>query len=190
MATMSVSRNLNTVSVALLYAAVAASFLPGSPAAGTSSLVSRTCRRTFDERLCLSILGSDIRRSAAATTVQELAVVALGAAGNAARDAGRRATRLSAGARRGTPERDLLAQCAALYAECESATAEAAREVSAARYDDAHDASSVFHGYPEKCDWLFYTRGLAMPMEKTNREMQEKLGVAKDLVDMLYRNRV
>ncbi|KAL6627561.1 hypothetical protein ACP70R_031287 [Stipagrostis hirtigluma subsp. patula] len=185
---MAVARNLSTVLVAaLLCAAVAASFLPGSSAAAadTSSLVSRTCRRTLQERLCLSILASDARRSAAAATAQELAAVALDAVGDAARDAWKRAIKLTGRAPRGTPERDLLLQCAVLYFDCRVATGEAARKVEAAEYKDADDVVSVSQGYPEQCDRQFYTRGLAPPMEKTSREMQDKLGVARELIDLL-----
>jgi pectinesterase inhibitor-like protein len=176
----------NILAVALLCAAVAASFLPLSSAG--VSLVSLTCRKTAHEPLCISTLAPD-RRSDAAQSVQDLAVIALTVARNSTRDAVRRTT-LLAGARVRTPlERDRLAQCRALYSECLRETTNTIALVTAASYDAAGRASSTLHWYPEKCHSLLYMQGVESAMEQTNKQVEEKLIASTDLVHLLLARR-
>ncbi|OEL30809.1 hypothetical protein BAE44_0008175 [Dichanthelium oligosanthes] len=174
---------------ALLCAAVAASFLPVSSSAGASSslppLVSQTCRRTSSPPLCLDLLQSS-NRSNAATTVRELAVVALTAARRSVLRARLRALDLGHGARGSVVDR-LVARCAALYGDCLRAGARALGQVSTMpAYDDrAGDAVSALRAFPVKCEGLFRLWKLASPLEQVNRETEDKLGVASEIVHLL-----
>lgn len=171
--------------VALLCAAIVASFLPLSSAG--VSLVSLTCRRTAHERLCISILAPD-RRSDAAESVQQLAVIALTVARNSTRDALWRTTVL--GGRAPTPlERDLLAQCRALYSECLRETTKTIALVTAASYDAAARASSTLHWYPEKCESLLYMQRVESAMKQTNKQVEEEMIASSDIVHLLLARR-
>ncbi|KAG2596157.1 hypothetical protein PVAP13_5KG144007 [Panicum virgatum] len=167
---------------ALLCAAVAAASLLGSSAAGASALVPQTCRTTSNPSLCLDLLRSS-NRSDAATTVRELAVVAVTAARWSALRARIRAADLSQGEAGGAAAR-LAARCGALYAECLRAGAEALGRVSTMRVHDprAADAMSALRRFPRKCAGLFHARGIASPLEKVSRDTEEKLGVASEIV--------
>ncbi|XP_034594478.1 uncharacterized protein [Setaria viridis] len=178
--------NHKALLAALLCAAVAASFLPGSSAAAapSSQLVSQTCRRTSNHRLCADLLRSS-NRSSAATSVRELAVVAVTAARRSALRARMRALDL-AHEGGGTVSCRLAARCAALYAVCLRAGAQAVGRVStmpAYEHDGrAADAVSALRRFPEKCVGLFRERGIASPLERVSREVEEKLGVASEIV--------
>ncbi|XP_066310946.1 cell wall / vacuolar inhibitor of fructosidase 2-like [Miscanthus floridulus] len=175
----------NILAVALLCAAVAASFLPLSSAG--VSLVSLTCRKTAHERLCISTLAPD-RRSDAAQSVQELAVVALTVARNSTRDAVWRTTVLESRVR--TPlERDRLEQCRALYSECLRDTTTTIALVNAASYDAAARASSTLHWYPEKCQSLLYMQGVESAMEQINKQVEGELIASTDIVHLLLARR-
>ena len=175
----------NILAVALLCAAVAASFLPLSSAG--VSLVSLTCRKTAHERLCISTLAPD-RRSDAAQSVQELAVVALTVARNSTRDAVWRTTVLESRVR--TPlERDRLEQCRALYSECLRDTTTTIALVNEASYDAAARASSTLHWYPEKCQSLLYMQGVESAMEQINKQVEGELIASTDIVHLLLARR-
>ncbi|WVZ71961.1 hypothetical protein U9M48_020488 [Paspalum notatum var. saurae] len=177
--------NLKILSVAaLLCAAAAASFLPLSSA--VVSVMSLTCRRTAHERLCISLLAPD-NRSGAAGTVQDLAVIALTVARNSTRDAVWLATELGLGARATAPtaDRDLLAQCRALYAACFRGTTAAIALVAAARFGDAKGAAAALRGYPERCERLFYARGVKSPLQRTDTALQEELLASAEIVGLL-----
>jgi pectinesterase inhibitor-like protein len=168
---------------ALLGIAAAASFLPGSSAC--TSLVAQTCGRTSNQRLCVSLLESS-NQSRSATTVRELAIIGLKAARRSALRARLRAWDLSYGAP-GTPADRLVARCNALYLDCLRAAASAlARVTYMPAYDKrVADAVSALRVFPEKCQGLFDAQGIASPLEKVNRETEEKLGIASEIVHLL-----
>ncbi|CAO2193306.1 unnamed protein product [Urochloa humidicola] len=174
---------------ALLCAAFAASFLPaGSSAAAaapSSQLISQTCHRTSNERLCIDLLRSS-NRSATATSVRDLAVVAVTAARRSALRARILALELSRGARGAavtSPSR-LAERCAALYADCLRAGARAVGWVSSMPvYEErAADAVSALRRFPEECERMYLERKVASPLEKVSREVEEKFGVAAEIV--------
>ena len=175
--------NPKALLAALLCATVAASSLPGSSAAGASALVSQTCRATSNPSLCLDLLRSS-NRSDAATTVRELAVVAVTAARRSALRARMRAMDLSHGAAGGGGAVAMAARCVALYADCLRAGAEALGRVSTMRVHDARAAGAVsaLRRFPRKCAGLFHARRIASPLEKVSRDTEEKLGVASEIV--------
>jgi len=171
---------------ALLCIAAAASFLPGSSA--STPLVAQTCGRTSNQRLCVSLLESS-NRSRSATTVRELAIIAVTDARRSALRARLRAFDLSYGARRGTPSPAgrLVARCAALYRDCLHAAAHAlARVTHMPAYDDrVADAVTALRVFPEKCQRLFDAQEIVSPLEQVNRDTEEKLGIASEIVHLL-----
>ncbi|RLN23404.1 uncharacterized protein C2845_PM07G04350 [Panicum miliaceum] len=185
--TMSIAAGANPKALlgALLFAAaVAASSLPGSSAAGASTLVSRTCGVTSSPSLCLELLRSS-NRSDDAMTVRELAVVAVTAARRSALRARIRAMDLSHhGAGGGAVAARLAARCVALYADCLRDGARALGRVSTMPAYDARaaDAVSALRRFPRKCAGLFHARRVASPLERVSRETEEKLGVASEIV--------
>ncbi|KAL6847750.1 hypothetical protein ACP4OV_021878 [Aristida adscensionis] len=188
--------NPNVLLAALLCAAVAAaSFLPSSSSAADASFVSQTCRRTPHPRLCVSVLLQPTNRSssaAAATTVGELAVAAMAAARKSTFHARFRATELSNDERNGAPPTaaagDLVRRCEKLYGDCLRAATEALSIVSTASttlYGRAADVAAIFHVFPDRCESVFAERRIASPLEQVNRDMQEKLAVASDIIRLL-----
>ncbi|KAJ1282953.1 hypothetical protein BS78_03G090400 [Paspalum vaginatum] len=184
--------NHNALLAALLCAAVAASFLPaGSSAAGaSSSLLTQTCRWTSNSRLCVSLLQSN-NRSLEATTVHELAVVAVTAARRSALRARLRASILRGDVAEGTPVDRVLKRCDALYSDCVRAGAMAVGRVSTMKASDdaglAADAVRALRVFPEKCGSLLHARRIASPMEEVSWEVTEELGVAAEVVRLLRR---
>ncbi|PUZ57706.1 hypothetical protein GQ55_5G450800 [Panicum hallii var. hallii] len=177
--------NPKALLAALLCAAVAAAFpFPGSSAGGASALVSQTCRVTSNPGLCVELLQSS-NRSDAATTVRELAVVAVTAARRSALRARMRAMDLSHGTGGGgAVAARLAARCVALYADCLRDGARAVGRVSTMPVHDARapDAVSALRRFPRKCAGLFHARRIASPLERVSRETEEKLGIASEIV--------
>ncbi|KAF8650349.1 hypothetical protein HU200_063967 [Digitaria exilis] len=182
----------------LCAAAIAASFLPGSSAATATSssppsqLMTQTCAKTSNEHLCIELLQSN-NRSSAATTVHDLAVVAVTAARRWALrgrilwldlsyQAKARSSSSSSVADR------LVARCAALYDECVSAGAKVVGRVTfmPPAYDArvAHAVSDL-RRFPERCQGIFDERNRVSPLEKVNTEAVEKLRVAEEIVRLL-----
>ncbi|XP_066310945.1 uncharacterized protein [Miscanthus floridulus] len=177
--------NHKVLLAALLCIATAAAFLPGSSA--STPLVAQTCGRTSNRRLCVSLLESS-NRSRSATAVRELAIIALTRARRSALRARLRAWDLSYGARRGTtPAGRLVARCAALYKDCLHAAAHALSRVThMPAYDDrVADAVSSLRVFPEKCQRLFDAQEIVSPLEQVNRDIEEKLGIASEIVHLL-----
>jgi hypothetical protein len=170
--------NHKVLLAALLCIAAAASFLPGSSA--STPLVAQTCGRTSNQRLCVSLLESSNR---------ELAIIAVAGARRSALRARLRAFDLSYGARRGTPSPAgrLVARCAALYRDCLNAAAHAlARVTHMPAYDDrVADAVTALRVFPEKCQRLFDAQEIVSPLEQVNRDTEEKLGIASEIVHLL-----
>ncbi|CAO2161803.1 unnamed protein product [Urochloa humidicola] len=182
--------NAKALLAALLCATFAASFLPaGSSSAAVAPtsqpLVSQTCRKTSNEHLCIDLLHSS-NQSATATSVRDLAVVAVTAARRSALRARILALELSRGARGAavTSPTRLAERCAALYADCLRAGARAVGWVSSMPvYEErAADAVSALRRFPEECEGMFLERRVASPLEKVSREVEEKFGVAAEIV--------
>ncbi|KAF8657049.1 hypothetical protein HU200_060386 [Digitaria exilis] len=185
----------------LCAAAIAASFLPGSSAATAASssppsqLMIQTCSKTSNEHLCINLLQSN-NRSSAATTVHDLAVVAVTAARRSALrgrilwlDLSYQAkARASSSSSSSSVADRLVARCAALYEECVSAGAKAVGRVTfmPPAYDArvAHAVSDL-RRFPERCQGIFDERNLVSPLEKVNTEAVEKLRVAEEIVRLL-----
>ncbi|CAL4964733.1 unnamed protein product [Urochloa decumbens] len=186
MATTMTRANPNSLLAVLLCAA--ASVLPGSSAAAApSQLISQTCSRTSNERLCIDLLQSS-NRSATATSVRDLAVVAVTAARRSALRARILALELSRGARGAAVAGRLAGRCAALYADCLRASARAVGRVSymPEPYDEgAADTVSALRRFPEECEGMFSEARVASPLEKVSREVEERFGVAAEIVRLL-----
>jgi hypothetical protein len=46
----------------------------------------------------------------------------------------------------------------------------------------AADTVSTLRRFPEKCEGLFKERKIASPLGKVNREMEQKLGIASEIL--------
>jgi hypothetical protein len=110
-----------------------------------------------------------------------------------------RAWDLSHGARRETTTPAagrLVARCAALYRDCLHAAAHAlARVTHMPAYDDggrvaADDAVAALRVFPEKCQRLFDAQEIVSPLEQVNRDTEDKLRVASEIVHLLRRSRL
>lgn len=180
--------NHKVLLAAALCIAAAASFLPGSSA--STPLVAQTCGRTSNERLCVSVLESS-NWSRSATTVRGLAIVALRAARTSAVSARLRAFDLSHGMRGTAPVDRLVARCAELYRDCFHDAAQAQSWVTTMFAYDARVAEfvSALRVFPERCQRLFDVRRIASPLEQVNRDTEEKLGIASEIVHLLRRRR-
>lgn len=177
--------------------AIAVSFLPVSSSAtapsSSSQLVTQTCARTTNKRLCIDLLKSN-NKSTTATTVHDLAVVAVTAARRSALRGRILWLDMSYQARaRGSSNSSsvadrLVARCAALYGDCVTAGAKAVGRVTfmPAAYDArvAHAVSDLTR-FPERCQGLFDERNLVSPLEKVNTETVEKLRIASEIVRLL-----
>ncbi|WVZ71955.1 hypothetical protein U9M48_020482 [Paspalum notatum var. saurae] len=185
--------NHNALLAALLCTTVAAaSFLPAgsSAAAGTSYLITQTCRRTSNPPLCVSLLQSN-NRSLHPTTVHELAVVAVTAARRSALRARLRASIMRGDVAAGTPADRVVRRCNALYADCVRAGAKAVGAVSTATVGDdagrAADAVRALRLFPETCGTLLRVRRVAPWLEEVSWQVAEELGVAAEVVRLLRR---
>jgi len=85
------------------------------------------------------------------------------------------------------PADRLVMSCTALYKDCLHAAAHALATVThMPAYDDrVADAVSALRVFPEKCQRLFDAQEIVSPLEQVNRDIEEKLGIASEIVHLL-----
>ncbi|KAL6847749.1 hypothetical protein ACP4OV_021877 [Aristida adscensionis] len=169
----------NTAAVALLLLLAAVPF-----AVGDAGFVSSTCNNTPKPDACRSLLNGD-PRSVNATTVQELAGIALDAAAANARDSAGTIHGLSDGKYAGTKEGDALTQCTELYGNAAGDLDDAREPLGGGQYDEASRLVSAAEDAGDACEKAFADRGVSSVVSDVDKRMTERCGVAGDLIDLL-----
>ncbi|KAL6847745.1 hypothetical protein ACP4OV_021873 [Aristida adscensionis] len=175
----STSATRSTAALALLLLLAAVPF-----AVGDAGFVSRTCNNTANPDACRSLLNG-VPRSVNATTVQELAGIALDAAAANARDSAGTIHGLSDGKYAGTKEGDALTQCTELYGNAAGDLDDAREPLGGGRYDEASVLVSGAEDAGDACEKAFADRGVSSVVSDVDKRMAERCGVAGDLIDLL-----
>ncbi|KAL6847746.1 hypothetical protein ACP4OV_021874 [Aristida adscensionis] len=153
-------------------------------AVGDAGFVSSTCKQTTKPDACRSLLNGD-SRSVNATTVQELAGIALDAAAANAKASAGAVHDLSDGKYAGTTEGDALKQCTAVYGNAVADLDDAREQLGAEQYNEASRLVAGAEGAGGACEKAFADRGVSFVVSDVDRRMTERCGVAGDLIDLL-----
>lgn len=165
----------------VLLGIIAASVVPAAFA--DADFVASTCKSS-DNPQCAAVLGTD-PRSVNATTVRELASIALDIAnGNAVSST----SYLSGEADRRyrTDEGDALEECVRQYNAAVDALAAARDAFDSGAYGEAEQQSGAAEDAGARCEQAFTDRQLKSLVSDVDKRMNDWTGVASDLIDLLY----
>jgi len=167
--------------IGLLSVAATAS-LPAALA--DADFVASTCKSS-DNPQCAAVLGAD-PRSANATTVRELASIALDVAAAAARAASGFLSG-EADRRDRTDVGDALGDCVGYYGGATDALEAAREDFDAGAYGEAEEEAGDAEGAADRCEQAFTDRRLeTSTVSDVDKRMKDRASVAGDLIDLLW----
>ncbi|KAJ1269451.1 hypothetical protein BS78_07G212800 [Paspalum vaginatum] len=175
-----------TAAVVLLVVAASSSLLPATLA--TAGFVASTCKSS-DNPQCVAVLGTD-PRSVNATTVQELASIALDIATATARDS---SSYLSTEADKHdrTDVGDALSDCVGYYGGAIDALETARESFDGGDYSEAEKQTDAAEDAGDRCEQAFTDRHLndQSTVSDVDKRMKDRTSVAGDLIDLLWGGR-
>lgn len=145
--------------------------------------VIETCKDMDDIDFCSKILLSD-RRSLNATSVDDLAAVALDIAIKSADFAFSHASDLS-DKYSGQPEEEPLNMCKELWSEAVDDLRDARTEAANQNYKNAAELANDAQDDVDSCETAFAERGFKSLMSDVDEPFHERSGLASDILDML-----
>ena len=149
-----------------------------------ADFVASTCKSSDNTR-CAAVLGAD-PRSANATTVRELASIALDVAAAAARAASGFLSG-EADRRDRTDVGDALGDCVGYYGGATDALEAAREDFDAGAYGEAEEEAGDAEGAADRCEQAFTDRRLeTSTVSDVDKRMKDRASVAGDLIDLLW----
>jgi len=149
-----------------------------------TDFVASTCKSS-DNLRCAAVLGAD-PRSANATTVRELASIALDVAAAAARAASGFLSG-EADRRDRTDVGDALGDCVGYYGGATDALEAAREDFDAGAYGEAEEEAGDAEGAADRCEQAFTDRRLeTSTVSDVDKRMKDGASVAGDLIDLLW----
>jgi pectinesterase inhibitor-like protein len=147
------------------------------------TFVLSTCNNTADANLCSQILLSN-PRSVNATSVAELASIALDMAVQSAEAAASQASGLS-DRYQGLPEEEVLDMCQELLSEATDDLRDAQTEAAQQNYMHAGELANNAQDDADSCEKAFTDKEMKSLMSDQDRALHDRSGLAADILDLL-----
>ncbi|XP_074565827.1 uncharacterized protein LOC141822286 [Curcuma longa] len=150
------------------------------------NFINRTCETAFSQDLCVSMLMSD-RRSINASTVGELAYIALDIDATADISSTVGVLQRIADKNPGTDLAAALKQCVMVYNSAGGDLADARDAVGSKKYSDADGLINSASASPDGCQNMFVDVEMPEPVAKKGEWLGQRIDVCSDLVTgMIY----
>ncbi|XP_074562748.1 uncharacterized protein LOC141819305 [Curcuma longa] len=150
-----------------------------------SNFINRTCEAAFSQDLCVSMLMSD-RRSINASTVAELAYIALDIDATADISSTVGVLQQMADENSGTDLEAALNQCILVYNSAGEDLADARDAVGSKKYSDADALINSASASPDGCQDMFVDVEMPAPVAEKGEWLGERIDVCSALVKALF----